>query len=184
MKNNKKGFALPIALLLLVVMSLMGATLVSISAGDIRANNEKDYSQQAFYAAESGITHAKKWMKTNSDKLKTQKNLNNQLNFCKTSFFPNLNGTKGFYSTSENLDTVIASSSNDEKNRLSDFSFEYFIAYSPNKNGNNNSYRTKPNTSKKYYTIFVCGCDGPKNSCRDQNNKIVALEAVVTLATQ
>ena len=118
MKNNKKGFALPIALLLLVVMSLMGATLVSISAGDIRANNEKDYSQQAFYAAESGITHAKKWMKTNSDKLKTQKNLNNQLNFCKTSFFPNLNGTKGFYSTSENLDTVIASSSNDEKNRL------------------------------------------------------------------
>ena len=42
MKNNQKGFALPVALLLLVVMTLMGVTLVSISAGDIRANNEKD----------------------------------------------------------------------------------------------------------------------------------------------
>ena len=45
MKNKEKGFALPVALLLLVVMTLMGAALVSISAGDIRANNEKDYSQ-------------------------------------------------------------------------------------------------------------------------------------------
>ena len=44
MKNIEKGFALPVALLLLVVMTLMGAALVSISAGDIRANNEKDYS--------------------------------------------------------------------------------------------------------------------------------------------
>ena len=42
MKSNKKAFALPVALLLLVVMTLLGATLVSISAGDIRANNEKD----------------------------------------------------------------------------------------------------------------------------------------------
>ena len=66
MKNTEKGFALPLALLLLVVMTLMGAVLVSITVGDIRANNEKDYSQQAFYAAESGITHAKKWMKTNT----------------------------------------------------------------------------------------------------------------------
>ena len=31
MKSNKKAFALPVALLLLVVMTLMGATLVSIS---------------------------------------------------------------------------------------------------------------------------------------------------------
>ena len=59
MKRIEKGFALPVSLLLLVVMTLMGATLVSITAGDIRANNEIDYSQQAFYAAESGITNAK-----------------------------------------------------------------------------------------------------------------------------
>ena len=44
MKRKEKGFALPVSLLLLVVMTLMGATLVSITVGDIRANNEIDYS--------------------------------------------------------------------------------------------------------------------------------------------
>jgi len=184
MKNTEKGFALPVALLLLVVMTLMGVALVSISAGDIRANNEKDNSQQAFYAAESGITHAKKWMKTNTDKLSAQKNLNNKLNFCKTSFFPNLIGTNGFYASRENLNTVITGTSGDEQRRLSKFSFEYFIAYSPNQDGNNNSPKKKPNTNKTYYTIYSCGCDGPKNTCRSQNNKVVALEAVVTMANQ
>ena len=185
MKNKEKGFALPVALLLLVVMTLMGAALVSISVGDIRANNEKDYSQQAFYAAESGITHAKKWMKINSNKLTgSQNNLNNKLNFCKTSFFPNLIGTNGFHASGENLDAVITGTAGDEKERLSKFSFEYFIAYSPNQDGNNNSPKKKPNTNKTYYTIYSCGCDGSKTKCRSQNNKIVALEAVVTLANQ
>ena len=41
-RNNEKGFALPLALLLLVVMTIMGITLVSITSGDIRANDEKD----------------------------------------------------------------------------------------------------------------------------------------------
>ena len=185
MKNIEKGFALPVALLLLVVMTLMGAALVSISAGDIRANNEKDYSQQAFYAAESGITHAKKWMKTNTNNLtgSSQRNLNNDLKFCKTSFFPNLIGTNGFTLQRKSLNEVI-SASGDEQKRLSKFSFEYFIAYSPNQDGNNNSPKKKPKTNKTYYTIYSCGCDGPKSTCRSQNNKIVALEAVVTLSTQ
>ena len=60
MKNNQKGFALPISLLLLVVMTLMGATLVGITTGEVRHNDEKDKSQQVFYAAESGIAHAKR----------------------------------------------------------------------------------------------------------------------------
>ncbi len=187
MKNTEKGFALPLALLLLVVMTLMGLILVSITAGDIRANNEKDYSQQAFYAAESGITHGKKWMKTNTNTLtgSPQKNLDGDLKFCKTSFFPNLIGTNGFTFGRENLNDVITGSSDKkEKERLSNFSFEYFIAYSPNQNGYNSSAKKKPGTNKTYYTIYSCGCDESKNTCRSQNNKIVALEAVVTLSTQ
>ncbi len=185
MKNTEKGFALPLALLLLVVMTLMGAVLVSITVGDIRANNEKDYSQQAFYAAESGIVHGKKWMKTNTNTLtgSPQKNLDGDLKFCKTSFFPNLIGTNGFTLGRKSLNEVM-SVSGDEQTRLSNFSFEYFIAYSPNQSGNNSSAKKKPGTNKTYYTIYSCGCDGPKNSCRSQNNKIVALEAVVTLSTQ
>ena len=38
MKNNKKGFVLTLALLMLVVMSVMGITLVALLSNDIRQN--------------------------------------------------------------------------------------------------------------------------------------------------
>ena len=185
MRNNQKGFALPLALLLLVVMTLMGLTLVSITAGDIKANSEKDYSQQAFYAAESGISVAKKYMADNTSLItgSSQKNLDRDLKFCKTEYFPNLRGTNGFTLGRKSLNEVI-SASGDEQERLSNFSFEYFIAYSPDQNGYTDNPKKKPGTNKTYYTIFSCGCDGSKTKCKSQNNKIVALEAVVTLATQ
>ncbi len=60
MKNNSdKGFALPIALFLLVVMSVMASTLLNVSSTDHKNNDLKDSNQQVFYAAESGIAQAK-----------------------------------------------------------------------------------------------------------------------------
>ena len=41
-KNSEKGFALPLALLLLVVMTIMGATLVNITSTEHNANTNKD----------------------------------------------------------------------------------------------------------------------------------------------
>ena len=191
MKNNQKGFALPVALLLLVVMTLMGATLVSISAGDIRANNEKDFNQQAFYAAESGISHAKKLLASQTNLSRGSANPYSKLKYCKPNLFPNLRdpavktiiGSSGEMLQIKNLSEVI-STSGDEQTRLSNFSFEYFITYTPDHNGYTDNPKQKPNTNKTYYTIHSCGCDGSKTKCRSQNNKIVALEAVVTLATQ
>ena len=75
LKKNENGFALPLALLLLVVMSLMGSILISKITSEHKANTLKDANQQAFYAAESGITLAKKWMVANSDAL-------NSLSMC------------------------------------------------------------------------------------------------------
>ena len=49
-KNSEKGFALPLALLLLVVMTIMGATLVNITSSEHNANTNKDSNQQTFYA--------------------------------------------------------------------------------------------------------------------------------------
>ena len=187
MKNKRKAFALPLSLLLLVVMSIMGATLVSISSGDIRANDEKDSSQQTFYAAESGITHAKRWMKINTNILNgaqgTKLDKNNIL-FCNTNFFPNFNGTNSFRTQRKTLSEVITGNGQKEVNRLKNFSFEYFISYSPNQNGNNNSAIKKPGTNKTYYTIYSCGCDARKIDCKTSKNEIVALEAVVTLSSQ
>ena len=67
-KNSEKGFALPLALLLLVVMTIMGATLVNITSTEHNANTNKDSNQQTFYAAESGISVAKNWMVKNISK--------------------------------------------------------------------------------------------------------------------
>ena len=91
-KKNEKGFALPLALLLLVVMTIMGLTLVTITSNEHNANNDKDNNQQTFYAAESGISVAKKYMVDNTSLItgSSQRNLDRDLKFCKASFFPNL----------------------------------------------------------------------------------------------
>ena len=149
-KNSEKGFALPLALLLLVVMTVMGATLVNITSGEHGANTNKDDNQQVFYAAESGISLGKKYMLDNMNLItgSSQRNLNGDLKFCKASFFPNLRTANGFTLERKSLNEVI-SVSGDEAKRLKKFSYEYFIAYTPDQNGNNSSAKTKPGTNKK-----------------------------------
>ena len=182
-KNSEKGFALPLALLLLVVMTIMGATLVNITSTEHNANNNKDTNQQTFYAAESGISVAKSWMVGNISKFSSTppNNLDSQLKFCKASFFPNLRSSNnGFYTQRESLNKVI-NASGDEATRLSKYSFEYFIAYTPDQNGNNSSGRKKTGTNNILYTIYSCGCNETASKCNAQNNIIIPLEAVVTL---
>ena len=181
-KHSEKGFALPLALLLLVVMTIMGATLVTISSNEHNANNDKDSNQQAFYAAESGISVAKNWMVGNVRKFSSTppNNLDSKLRFCKASFFPNLRTSTGFHFDKKSLNEVI-SASGDEATRLGKFSFEYFIAYSPDQNGYNSSAKIKSGTNNTLYTIYSCGCNETKDKCSAQSNIIVPLEAVVTL---
>ena len=50
-RKNEKGFAIALALLMLVAMSLMGATLMVIAAGDHKRNGNQNVKQQTFYAA-------------------------------------------------------------------------------------------------------------------------------------
>ena len=61
-KNNNKGFALILSIVLLLVMSLMGGSLVVISSNDHRGNNYTDVSQQTFYVAETGLLEAEKYL--------------------------------------------------------------------------------------------------------------------------
>jgi Tfp pilus assembly protein PilX len=181
-KNSEKGFALPLVLLLLVVMTIMGMTLVTITSNEHSANTDKDQSQQVFYAAESGISVAKKYMVDNTSIItgSSQTNLDGNLKFCKASFFPNLRTSTGFHFDKKSLNEVI-SASGDEATRLGKFSFEYFIAYSPDQNGYNSSAKIKSGTNNTLYTIYSCGCNETKDKCSAQSNIIVPLEAVVTL---
>jgi len=188
MKNkfnkNERGFALPLALLLLVVMTVMGATLVTITSGEHKANTDKDTSQQVFYAAESGIAIAKTWMTTETSTLESasQTARDGSLKFCKTTLFPNLkDNSNSLHSGTNTLSNVITGTSNEEKERLEKYSFEYFIAYSPDVNGNNSSAKKKSGTNNTLYTIYSCGCNESKDKCNAQSNIIVPLEVVVTL---
>ena len=201
LKKNENGFALPLALLLLVVMSLMASILISKITSEHKANTLKDENQQAFYAAESGITLAKKWMVTNSDTLKNASPISIDGGFCRTSMFPNIvSGSKGLKTDSKNLNEVITNTTDDELERLKKFSYEYFITYSPDVIGATNTAKTKTaaksegtsiteGTSYKasgtatatYYTIHSCGCGNSKNNCDRNKDTLVRLEQVVTL---
>ena len=181
-RDSEKGFALPLALLLLVVMTIMGLTLVTITSNEHNANNDKDTNQQTFYAAESGISIAKKYMVDNTSLItgSTHRNLEGDLKFCKASFFPNLRTSNGITLGRKSLNEII-SVSGAEATRLGKFSFEYFIAYSPDVNGNNSSAKKKSGTNNTLYTIYSCGCNESKDKCNAKSNVIVPLEAVVTL---
>ena len=207
-KKSERGFALVLALLLLVVMSLMGATLVLIASKDHKTNALLDSNQQAFYAAETGITIAKKWIVDTSSSKTLSPGGSPGITFCKTNFFPNLNqgsikainnpATNRAHVGRNTLNSVITGTSTDEQNRLAKYSYEFFITYTPDPNGNTDpngnplvprtkqvtgtvgssiaesaSYKTGGTSMATYYTIFSCG--------KGENDTIVPLEAVVTL---
>ena len=124
-KNSEKGFAIALALLMLLVMSLMGATLVMVAGSDHKKNAVKDSSQQAFYAAETGIAQAKKWLLSQTS-LSANNDPNPNLKFCKTSLFSNLSSVKAInnYVDSKRLDEIITVSG-DEKKRLEKYTEKF-----------------------------------------------------------
>ena len=199
-KNSEKGFALPLALLLLVVMTIMGVILVTITLNEHKANTDKDSNQQAFYAAETGITEAKKWLAAQSS-LSANNDPNSKLKFCKTSSFSNLSSAKAInnYVENKSLDQII-SVSGKEKERLEKYSYEFFITYTPDQNGNTSTARTKTvagstgssvaegasyksggTSTGTHYTIFSCGCNAAGSKCKQGDNTIVKLIADVVL---
>ena len=130
------------------------------------------------------------------------------ITFCKTNLFPNLKqdsikainnpATNQAYVDKKTLNSVITGASADEQDRLAKYSYEFFITYTPDPNGNTDpidnslvprikqvtgtvgssvaestSYKTGGTSMATYYTIFSCG--------KGENDTIVPLEAVVTL---
>ena len=59
-KKKQSGFTLILSLVLLLVMSLMGGSLIVIASGDHQSNNTSDQYQQTFYVAEHALIEAQK----------------------------------------------------------------------------------------------------------------------------
>ena len=196
-RKSEQGFALALALMMLLVMSIMGASLMQVVSNDHKSNGLKDNSQQAFYAAETGIREAKRWMLAQSNL--TPGNAPN-VKFCKTSFFSDLSSAKTInnYVETKTLDQLITASS-DETNRLKEYSYEYFITYTPDTNGQtstattktvsgasggdiseSSSYKSGTTGTATYYTIYSCGCNAPAAQCTAGDNIVTALESYVS----
>ena len=196
-RKSEQGFALALALMMLLVMSIMGASLMQVVSNDHKSNGLKDNSQQAFYAAETGIREAKRWMLAQSNL--TPGNAQN-VKFCKTSFFSDLSSAKTInnYVETKTLDQLITASS-DETNRLKEYSYEYFITYTPDTNGQtstattktvsgasggdiseSSSYKSCTTGTATYYTIYSCGCNAPAAQCTAGENIVTALESYVS----
>ena len=196
-RKSEQGFALALALMMLLVMSIMGASLMQVVSNDHKSNGLKDNSQQVFYAAETGIKEAKRWMLAQSNL--TPGNAPN-VKFCETSFFSDLSSAKTInnYVETKTLDQLITASS-DETNRLKEYSYEYFITYTPDTNGQtstattktvsgasggdiseSSSYKSGTTGTATYYTIYSCGCNAPAAQCKSGDNIVTALESYVS----
>ena len=146
------------------------------------------------------FTEAKKWLAAQSS-LSANNDPNSKLKFCKTSSFSNLGSVKAInnYVENKSLDQII-SVSGDEKKRLEKYSYEFFITYTPDQNGNTSTARTKTvagstgstvaegasyksggTSTGTHYTIFSCGCNAAGSKCKQGNNTIVNLIADVVL---
>jgi len=66
--KNHKGFALVISLLLLLMMTVMGITMVARSNLNTNMSVEYDKSEHIFVAAEAGIEHARRYLENLSSK--------------------------------------------------------------------------------------------------------------------
>jgi len=202
-KNCEKGFALALALIMLVVMSIMGATIMQVVSKDHQSNNLRNDKQQTFYAAETGITEAKRWLLSESS---LSAGNTPSPKFCYTSFFPDLVTVKAINNKvgRENLDDIITTSDEKEKAKLAKYSFEYFVTYSPDNNGSTEnsepsssstsasgsssgtaislgkSYKTQKTGSATYYTIYSCGCNDTYQECK-AGKMITKLETRISL---
>ena len=132
--------------------------------------------------------------------LKEDTHVMSHLSFCTISMFPNIMESKGFRYEKRNLSDIIRDLSQDEQERLNNFSYEYFITYSPDVSGATNTAKTKTaaksegtsiaeGTSYKqsgtdmatYYTIYSCGCNNSHNKCDKNKDTLARLEQEVTL---
>ena len=203
-KKSEQGFAIALALLMMIVMSLMGTSLVYLASSDHKSNTDKDIDQQTFYAAETGIAQAQRYLVTQSDAgtltLGGINAINASIRFCSISLFSNLSSNT-FVAMNDYIERAslasLINATGAEKERLENYTYEYYITRTPDANGQTNSLKTKTVTGQTgtsiatgtsyktggsstatYYTIWSCGCNAA--NCTDGDN-VVTLETVVTL---
>ena len=153
-KKSQEGFIVVLAILLLLLMSLMGTALVVIASNDVEGNRDRDYNQQTFYAAETGIQEAIKFLDEVvqvGESLVSYTHPDPGLNFCKTGLFSTISqntssvqaiGSPGYGAVNrigrQSLNNLMTGSDAIEKKRLAKYQYEWFITQTPDYKGSTN----------------------------------------------
>ena len=159
-KKSQEGFIVVLAILLLLVMSLMGTTLVVIASNDMDGNTKRDNNQQTFYAAETGIQEAIKFLDEvvqAGESLVGYTHPDQDLKFCKTGLFTAISqntssvqaiGSPGYGAVNkigrQSLNNLMTGNDAIEKKRLAKYQYEWFITQTPDyKGATNGTLRSK-----------------------------------------
>ena len=211
-KNNQhqqKGFALVLAILLLVVMSIMGVTLVTIVSGDFNENEKRDEYQQSLYAAETAVNDAKVWLRKTGLPTSPQAfNGGGVTGWCQISRFNDLTNLANTFvvgtapSGGKNFNTIINSTGVD-KVKYENFEFYWFVTFPPTWDSATSTYKTttqikasssgatgsnisegaeyksQSSSSGLYYKIYACGRKKPSLLNPFENTPVAALDVIV-----
>jgi len=162
--KSEEGFAIALSVLLLVIMSLMGASLVVITSNDHKQNSKRDVYQQTFYAAETGISLAKQMLINHVKSKGLPKNprvniISQSNNYCPASLFLSLKNKSSevYYHPIENMNKVnyhektldneinakSGGQATDESRRLAKYSYYFFVTYAPDIDKNTKNEKTQ-----------------------------------------
>ena len=140
LNKNIEGFTLVMSILILLVMSLIGVTMITLIRGEFSENERRDNYQQTLYAAETAINLGKTWLKkSNLPELPINPSPWNGggtsvSSWCSSSLFVELPPTTNNYVIHNadkvvDLNSIMQSTDIAEQEKFSSYELFWFVAY-------------------------------------------------------
>jgi len=183
LKKSEEGFVLVLSLLLLVIMTTIGAGLVFTASKQSAQSSSWANYQQAFYAAETGLEEARSWL---DEKIYIEGIIPNEktdetalcskvFDVSKIKFVQTSNNDPGGVSENNKLKDI--------DNNINDgFKYSYYMEEADTTSGPNlgvgsevTASNDESSNSKKTYKVYICG-NGPNN---EESNLEVLLSAII-----
>jgi len=134
--TSNKGFVLVLSILMLLIMSIAGVTMVTLVSAEFNENERRDHYQQTLYAAETAVNLGKIWLKkANLPSLPANPNAwtgGGVSNWCPASLFLELPRTNNYVIKNADsvvdLNNILKSNDQAERQKFSQYELFWFIA--------------------------------------------------------
>ena len=183
-KINEKGFAMILALVLLLVMTLMGTILVVNASSQTEVTTVSETGNQTFLSAETGIESASRWIYSEVAKGKFPKNGTSSVSsLCGYNLGSNIKFAKNYYNVVSNEMDV----KNTAEKRIYDKQKFYYIVSEFGQStvadvgaggtvSSGTNYGTAGGQMTYFYKIYSCAVGG-------DNNQKAMVEVIVGVAS-